>query len=196
MQQDSIYYFEKAGEHNTADLLNAVSQRLKRGDLEYVVVASSSGKTARRLIDALTGLEVKIVVVSLHAGFNEGDRLTMPEPVEQELRQKGAVVFRGSHALSGLGRSMSKKFRGITPVEIIGQTLRIFGGHGVKVAVEVAIMAADAGYIPTNRPVLAIGGTSSGADSAIVLKAAHQNTFFDIVVREIIAKPLEDQSEE
>jgi len=57
------------------------------------------------------------------------------------------------------------------------------------VAVEIAVMAADAGLIPTGREVIAIGGSGSGADTAIVLQAAHMNNYFDLEIREIIAKP-------
>jgi hypothetical protein len=74
-------------------------------------------------------------------------------------------------------------------VEIIAHVLRLFGGDGIKVAVEVSVMAADAGLIPTSREIISVGGTSGGADSAIVLKAAHMNNFFDLEIREIIAKP-------
>ena len=74
-------------------------------------------------------------------------------------------------------------------MEIIAHTLRLFGGEGIKVAVEVSVMAADAGLIPTNREIIAVGGSGAGADSAIVLKAAHMNNFFDLEIREIIAKP-------
>ena len=74
-------------------------------------------------------------------------------------------------------------------MEIIAHTLRLFGGEGIKVAVEVSVMAADAGLIPTSREIIAVGGSSGGADSAIVLKAAHMNNFFDLEIREIIAKP-------
>ena len=55
-------------------------------------------------------------------------------------------------------------------------------------AVEISVMAADAGLVPTNREIIAVGGSGSGADSAIVLKAAHMNNFFDLEVREIIVK--------
>jgi hypothetical protein len=74
-------------------------------------------------------------------------------------------------------------------VELIAHVLRLFGSDGIKVAVEVSVMAADAGLIPTNREIAAVGGTRGGADSAIVLKAAHMNNFFDLEIREIIAKP-------
>jgi hypothetical protein len=74
-------------------------------------------------------------------------------------------------------------------VEIIAETLKRFGTEGVKVAVEVAVMAADAGLVPTDREIIAVGGTGGGADTALVMKAAHMNNFFDLEVREIIAKP-------
>ena len=56
-------------------------------------------------------------------------------------------------------------------------------------AVEVAVMAADAGLAPTDREIIAVGGTGRGADTALVLRAAHMNSFFDLEIREIICKP-------
>jgi len=105
------------------------------------------------------------------------------------MQSKGIRTLIGSHALSGVGRSISNKFGGVSHVEIIAHTLRLFGGEGIKVAVEVSIMAADAGLIPTDKEVIAVGGSGGGADAAIVLRAAHMNNFFDLEIREIIAKP-------
>lgn len=34
-----------------------------------------------------------------------------------------------------------------------------------------------------------MGGTGGGWDTAIVLRAAHQNSFFDLEIREVLAKP-------
>jgi hypothetical protein len=59
--------------------------------------------------------------------------------------------------------------------------------QGVKVCVEISIMAADAGLIPTDEEVIAIGGTARGVDSALVLKSAHMSNFFELRIREIIA---------
>ena len=50
-------------------------------------------------------------------------------------------------------------------------------------------MAADAGAIPVDRDVIAIAGSSWGADTAVVIKSAYSHTLFDMYVREIIAKP-------
>ena len=88
-----------------------------------------------------------------------------------------------------VSRSFSKKFGGITPAEIVANTLR-FMGQGVKVAVEISIMAADAGAITTDKDIIAVGGSGKGADAALVLKASHMNNFLDLKIREVIAKPL------
>jgi hypothetical protein len=96
-------------------------------------------------------------------------------------------VVAASHALSGLERSIAKKHSGAYPVLIMADTLRLFG-QGVKVAIEVAVMAADAGALSGND-IIAVGGSGRGADAALVLKPAHQNNFFDLRIREVICKP-------
>jgi len=66
--------------------------------------------------------------------------------------------------------------------------LRTFG-HGTKVAIEMALMAADAGLIRTDEDVISIAGTATGVDTALLLKPAHTHNFFDMKVKEIICKP-------
>ena len=189
MTSKEILYFDRPGRENTAGLAEAVRERARDLGIEYVVVASNSGETALRLWDALKGMGGALVSVTEHAGYAGGDSTPLSEEKRKEQESKGIKVLVGSHALSGVGRSITKKFGGISHVEIIAYTLRQFGGEGIKVAVEVAVMAADAGLIPTDREIIAVGGSGGGADTAIVLKAAHMNNFFDLEIREIIAKP-------
>lgn len=100
----------------------------------------------------------------------------------------GVKVYTASHALSGVGRGISNKFGGITPVELMAETLRMIS-QGFKVCVEISIMAADAGLIPVDREIVAIGGTGRGADTSLVLTPAHMNNVFDLRIHEIIAMP-------
>ena len=90
--------------------------------------------------------------------------------------------------MGGIGRAVNKKFSSIQVDEIIAQTLKLFG-QGTKVAVEIAIMAADAGAVRTDQLAVSIGGTSRGADTAIVIKPANTYKFFNVKVDEIICKP-------
>jgi hypothetical protein len=72
--------------------------------------------------------------------------------------------------------------------EVMAYTLRIFG-QGTKVAVEIALMAADAGLVRTGEDVISIGGSGKGADTALVLRPATSSHLFDLRVREVICKP-------
>jgi len=51
-------------------------------------------------------------------------------------------------------------------------------------------MAADSGAIPI-EDVIAVGGTGNGADTAILIRPAHMNNFFDAKIREFIIIPRE-----
>jgi uncharacterized protein len=66
---------------------------------------------------------------------------------------------------------------------LIADTLKLLG-QGTKVAVEVAVMAADAGVL-SGQDIVSIGGSGRGADTALVLKPAHQNNFFEMRIREV-----------
>lgn len=188
MAAKEILYFDRPGPDNTAPLVEAVRTRAEALDIKHVVVASDSGATGLAFHEALQELGVTTVAVTEHAGHAQGDAVALTDQRRREMEQSGIRVLVCSHALSGVGRSISKKFGGVSHVEMIAHTLRLFG-EGIKVAAEVAIMAADAGLIPTDCEVIAVGGTGRGADAALVLRAAHMNNFFDLSIREIIAKP-------
>ena len=72
--------------------------------------------------------------------------------------------------------------------EIIANSLRIFG-QGLKVCVEISMMAADAGFVSTTKPVVVFGGTGTGIDCVVILKPENTHNFFDIKINEIICKP-------
>ena len=169
-------------------VIDAVRRRLERDEIRHVVVATSTGETGVRLLDALAGQDIELVCVTHHAGFREGDAVDLVPEHESALRAAGVPILIATHALSGVGRSISAQFGGATPVELIAHTLRLFG-QGMKVCVEIAVMAADAGLVPTDRDVLCVGGTGSGADTAVVLRPAHMNRFFDLRIREVLCKP-------
>jgi len=185
-----ITYFERAGVQNTDETLKLSIKRAKELNIKDIVVASSYGDTAKKLISMLEeeNLNLNVVVVSYHQGFHGEDVITMDNETMEYLKNKGAKIFMGPHALSGVERAISNKFGGAYPVEIIAHTLRTFG-HGLKVCYEITLMATDAGLIKTKNEVIAIGGRSRGADTAVVIKPSNLNRFFDIEVKEIICMP-------
>ena len=178
-------YFDKPGKDNTQQALKLAAERGRELGIEEVVLASTTGFTAYQALEIFDG--PRITAVTYHCGIKEPFKNQMPDDAKTDLNDKGINVVAASHALSGLERSIAKKHSGVYPVLIMADTLRLFG-QGVKVAVEVAVMAADAGAL-TGKDIIAIGGSGRGADVALVLKPAHQNNFFDLRIREIICKP-------
>jgi len=179
-------YFETPGKQNTESVLRLVKKFAQAEGIRDIVVASTTGETGIKASTVLKGLNV--VVVSHHVGFHEPGVWEIEEDNRNKILENGAKILTATHALSGVERAIRKKFETIMPLEIMANTLRLFG-EGTKVCVEITLMAADAGLIPTDVEVIAIGGTGRGADTALVIKSATASRFFNLEIKEIIAKP-------
>ena len=179
-------HWDKNGPGNTEKTIEAALARAAELDIQDIVVASSSGATAQKLINCGR----KVVCVSYHAGFDGPGMRRMSDDVVQQLNENGVKVLITTHLLAGVDRAIRNKFGGVYPSEIMAQTLRMLG-QGTKVCVEISGMALDAGLIPYGSEVIAIAGSGKGADTAVVIAPAHSNQFFDTKVKEVICKPRE-----
>ena len=179
-----MYFYEK-GNGNTKKCIELALNAAAEKNIKNIVVASNTGATAM----LLKGIPHLNIVCVTHAyGFREPGKTEMEDSVREALNSEGIKVFTTTHALSGAERGISKKHGGINPVEIMADTLRMFG-QGTKVCVEVSIMALDAGLIPYGEDIIAIGGSAGGADSAIILRPEHANNILETKIKEIICKP-------
>ncbi len=190
MTEIKVALFDRPGPENTEETLRRGILRALELGIDHAVVASCSGETALKLHRTARelGYAGKLVAVTSHVGFSEPGVDDMGEAMRRRLRDLGFSIVTGTHALSGPARSFRVKFQGFSAMDIVSETLRLFG-QGVKVCVECAVMAADAGAVPVGRDVLFFGGTEGGVDAACVIAPAHQNNFLDLRVREIVAKP-------
>ena len=179
-------YFENPGKENTNRTLEIASQRVKELDVHSVIIASTSGKTGSLATQFFSGRN--LVIVSHSTGFLKPDYQQLIPEERRKIEEAGAKILTCQHALGGVGRAVRKKLATYELEEIMAYTLRVFG-QGTKVAIEIALMAADAGLISTRVPCMSIGGTEQGADTAILLIPAHAQNFFDLRVLEILAKP-------
>lgn len=179
-------YFENPGEHNTEEVFRIVKKRAEELGVKTILVASTSGKTAAEAVKALNGL--RVIAVGFATGMREPDVQPLKPEYKQTIESQGGIALNTTHTLAGLSASVRNKYNSPGFADIIADTLRIFG-HGMKVAVEIAMMAADSGLVRTDEDVISIGGRSTGADTAILLKPVNANRFFDLQVREILCKP-------
>ncbi|GHV87215.1 hypothetical protein AGMMS50255_5110 [Spirochaetia bacterium] len=183
-------YFNTKGPVNTAAAIElAIQEGLKR-DISHIIAASNTGKTAEILAGEAkkAGYTGKLVCVTHVNGFRENGKNELTEENRARLEALGVQFYTASHLLSGAERAISNKFQGAYPVEIIAHTLRMLGA-GMKVCVEIAVMALDGGLIPWGKPVIAIGGSGSGADTTVILSPAHGSAIFETRVHEILCKP-------
>lgn len=188
MVDKRILYFEEAGPQNTEEVLALAKGRAAELGIKDVVVATTHGGTALRAQEVFGGRDLNLVAVTICEGFKDkGWNITVSE--RKRLADRGIKVLTSIHALgAGVSRSFADKYGGNPIEKVVRDTLYRFG-QGMKVCVEIVLMAADAGLIPVDREVMAIAGTGEGADTCIVVKPAYPRKFLDLEIREIVAKP-------
>jgi len=181
-----VTYFNEAGKQNTDALLKIVKEYVEKEGIRDIVVASTTGETGAKA--SKTFKEYNIVIVTHCFGFREPGKTELEDEYRREILANGAKIFTGVHALSSVERAIRKDFGTIQPLELIANTLRLMG-EGTKVCVEITLMAADAGLIPVDKDVIAVAGTGRGADTALRIQPANTGRFFNLKVKEVIAKP-------
>jgi hypothetical protein len=179
-------YFERQGRGNTERTLQIAKTRAEELGIRTILVATTSGATGVRAAEEFRGFNV--VVVTHSTGFKQPNVQELTEKNRRAIEAAGAKILTCQHALGGVGRAVRKKLGTYELEEIIAYTLRIFG-EGMKVACEITLMAADAGLVHTGEPAIAIAGSGQGADTAVVLRPANAQTFFDMRIMEILCKP-------
>lgn len=181
-----IVYFNKPGTKNTDEVLRIAGQRADELGIKTVLIASTRGETAVKAINALKGL--KVIAVTHNTGFREPNTQEFTGENRRLFENKGGIVLTTTHTFSGISRAVREKFNTYLIGDIVANTLRIFG-EGMKVVVEIAMMAADGGLVRTDEDVISIAGTGKGADTAVVLTPVISHKFFDLKIKEFICKP-------
>jgi len=179
--------FPRAGKDNTVKTLQLALNTARQLRVSHLVVASTSGSTALKLVRQAGG-DFKIICVTHHAGFAQPGKSELPQAREKRLNLLGVNVLRTTHLFAGIDRAVRLRFGGLGTPELIASTYRTLG-EGTKVAVEIAVMALDAGLVPLGKDIISIAGTGAGADTALVIRPAHSNQFFATRIRHIICKP-------
>jgi hypothetical protein len=167
-------YFKKPGSENTDEVMKAVARRVKEGDVETVVVASTSGRTGVKFAEALKD-KANVIAISYRK---------MDPELKEEIAKLGGVAVDETH-LPLHGKGMDDVRNALYSL-----------GQGFKVAVEVILIAADKRLIELCRDVIGVGGSGRGADTAIVARSTTTNEIFSedsskkLEVSELIAMPL------
>jgi hypothetical protein len=184
------FYFDAHGEVNTDKTIKLARARAEELGLRHIVVASETGLSALKAVEAMPGLD--LIVVSSAAGTKvEGSligdlRIGIPdEQTLEELTRKGAKVVRGTDPFWNLCAHTP-----VTDTCKLGMMFyKVFCG-GLHVCLTGVLEATDAGHLKEGEEVVAMAGSFVGLDTAMVVRAANSVNFFrSLEVMEIVCKP-------
>ena len=179
--EEKIVYFEKTGKENTEALFDVVDRALKALDINKIVLASTRGYTAQVAMDRYRDQDVQLIIVPHQYGFGPGQRF--PKELIQRAQQEGHEVHFGTMLFH------QEKMFGVGPAQWVADFLRVFC-QGVKVCVEILLMAGNAGLVEQGEQVVVVAGTGSGADTALVMTGATSTNIKAMHISRILCKPL------
>jgi hypothetical protein len=180
--EEKIKYFEGGGKQYTDEALSITKEYADTHNIRSIVVASTTGATAKKAAEVFADRNL-IIVTHVH-GFREENAIEFPAELRKEIESKGVKVLTAAHAMGGVSRLVNGSVG-----SIISDTLRMFC-QGVKVAVEIAAEAADAGCVRTDEKVVAVAGTGHGADTVLVIEPAVSRKMFDMDIKKVLAMPI------
>jgi hypothetical protein len=180
--QEKIVYFENAGEQNTSEVLRLVKERANARGIDKVILASTRGNTARSAMEAFANTNIRLVVIPWQFGFM-GQAQQFPKELVSELEAKGYHVHFGTMLFH------TEDFYGSRTPRAMANLLRVFC-EGIKVCIEILLMACDSGLALAGENVIVIAGTGAGADTAVLAAAAPTTKLKELHIREIICKPI------
>ena len=184
--EEKIVYFEEPGVQNTEETLRLAISRAKARHISKCVLASTRGDTARIAAKRFAGTNIKLIVIPHQYGFmREVQRF--PQELVSELEQQGHRVHFGTMLFH------TDDLYGTRVPSALATLLRTFC-QGIKVAVEIILMATNAGCVTAGEKVIVVTGTGRGADTAVVATVAPSTKLHNLHITEIICKPLETKS--
>ena len=179
-------YFLKPGKTNTERTLQLAKQRAEELGLKTILISTTCGDSAIQAVRLFK--DCQIIAVTHSTGFSGPDTQELSSENRLIFEEAGGKILTCQHAFGGVNRAVRRKLDTYQLDEIIAFTLRLFG-QGMKVVAEIALMAADAGLVRTDQPLISIAGTGRGADTAVVLYPTNAQNFFDLKIVETICRP-------
>jgi hypothetical protein len=180
-----VMFYEEGSFEHTDETIDLTIKAAKEFGIKKVLVASTSGDSGVKMAEKAEGSGLEVIVVGHQFGFRTPGKSLFKEENAQKLAALGAKVCLGTDVLTTSIRQRERL--GHSSISVITQTLIM---ANIKVNVEVAIKAADAGLVMPGEHVISVAGSHEGLDTSIVLEARDSASILDIRTREVIAMPL------
>jgi hypothetical protein len=179
--EEKIVYFEQPGMENTETTLQLAAERAKARGIKKIVVASTRGEVAKQAARLWAKSGIKMVVIPHQFGFAG---MKFPPELVTELEKQGHAVHFGTMLFH------TEHLYGMNTPTVMANLLRTFC-QGMKVCVEIILMATDGGHVEVGEQVVVVAGSGRGSDTAVVAIASSSTRLADLHITEIICKPLQ-----
>ena len=151
---------------NTELTLQIAKENAIKQSIKTILVASTIGHTIDKAIELFCDIYVGFIVVG-------GRRSQFPDNLYSMLQEDGHwVIFNSDHSFQY--------------PDIVWEILRRFS-EGMKVCVQMSLIASDLGILNEGETVIAVAGTGredfpsgGGADTAIIIESTKSEKFFKL----------------
>jgi uncharacterized protein len=204
----TLRFFPHYGPENTIEVIDAVAERLQEPGVDTIVVASSTGEMAIRIAQRFRPSEpgenanLPRIIAVCDPPWAIGK---IPKAGRISADNKARLIALGAEVVDSVpyaSRAYStgasnNVYEALDLLVVVFDAFRMVGGNGLKVAIEVALMATNAGVIQPGQEVISVAGTGNGLDTAVVVKTAYSIDIFSTdpserpEIREILAMPRE-----
>jgi uncharacterized protein len=157
--------------------------------IKEIVISSTWGNTISEAVKIFDPTEYNLICVIHNYGFNDQEEQEFAGELRNELTEKGVKFVVGTLPFSGISSTLFRVFQQLDDIGLFARLLRIVIGDGVKVTIEIVVMATDAGLIKQNQEVIAIAGSATGADTCCLIRSASSRFLETLRVEAILAKP-------
>lgn len=183
MPTEQITYYDSPGKQNTQKTLEVAIGAAKSAGIDRMVVASTTGDTAKRAAEMVADEDISLIVIPHQYGWADEPEFDLD--LIPELEEQGHTVHFGTMLFH------TYEFYGTDAPTAMANILRTFG-QGTKVCLEILLMAADAGHVTPADQVVAVAGTGRGADTAMTATPATSINIKKLKIHRILCKPLQE----
>ena len=139
--------FDQNGKENTTPTLEIAKENADELGIKTIVIASTWGNTISEAIQIFDPSQYNLVCVMHNYGFNDQEEQEFPEDFQKDLKLKGVNLVVGTLAFSGVGSALMRKYQYFDSITLFTRLVRTLFADGVKVAMEIVLMAVDGGAV-------------------------------------------------
>ncbi|MEK6727088.1 MAG: hypothetical protein AABY28_00230 [Candidatus Omnitrophota bacterium] len=156
-------------------ILKPAIDAAKKNNISTLVIASTTGNTALKLLELVKGQNLQMIVVTHDEGKPTQER-RFNEDIRKALLANKAVVYTHNPRMVLLRKIIGKVFGrlGFPRWYVHLSEVKEKYGTGVKVCHIIVQMLREGGVLGDEK-VVAIAGTKTGADSAAIFSVATKN---------------------